>query len=43
MLLLEVLSETGLFKHLSDYIFGVRNFENTESMRVVFLFKMFKI
>ena len=35
------ISEMGLFRHLSDYVFGVRNFENTKSMRVIFLFKMF--
>ena len=32
-------SETGLFRHLSDYIFGVRNFENAKSMRVIFFSK----
>ena len=42
MLLLEGSSETGLFRHLSDYVFGVRNFENTKSMRVIFFFKYLK-
>ena len=36
-------SETGLFRHLSDYVFGVRNFEITKSMRIIFCVKMFKI
>ena len=35
MLLFEVSSETGLFRHLSDYVFRVRNFENTKSTRVI--------
>ena len=38
MLLLEGSSETGLFRHLSDYVFGVRNFENTKCTRVIFFF-----
>ena len=42
ILLLEASSETVLFRHLSDYIFRVRNFENTKSMRVIFLLKIFK-
>ena len=36
MLLVEGSSETGLFRHWSDYVFGVRNFENTKSTRVIF-------
>ena len=28
MLLVEGSSNTRLFRHLSDYVFGVRNFEN---------------
>ena len=36
-------SETRLFRHLSDYVFGVRNFENTNSMRVIFFFRRFKL
>ena len=43
MLLVEGSSETRFFRHLSDYAFGVRNFANTKSMRVIFLFKIFKI
>ena len=35
-LLVEASSEMGLFRHLSDYVFGVRNFDNTKSMRVIF-------
>ena len=42
MLLVEGCSETGLFRHLSDYVFGVRNFENTKSMKVIFFFKYLK-
>ena len=30
------ISATGLFGHLSDYVFGVRNFENRKSMSVIF-------
>ena len=41
--LVEASSETWLFRHLSDYVFGVRNFENTKSMRVIFLSKMLKM
>ena len=43
MLLFEESSETGLFRHLSDHVFGFRNFGNTKSMRVIFLFKILKI
>ena len=32
-------SELWLFTHLSDYAFGVRNFENGKSMRVIFFFQ----
>ena len=39
ILLVEASPETGLFWHLSDYIFGVRNFENTKGMRVIFCWK----
>ena len=42
MLLVEGSSETGLFRHLSDYVFGVRNFEITKSMRASFLSKCSK-
>ena len=35
LLLVEASSETGLFRHLSDYVFGVRNFENTKPMKVI--------
>ena len=43
MLLVEWSSETGPFRHLSNHVFRVRNFGNTKSMRVIFLFKIFKI
>ena len=42
ILLVQDSSETGLFRHLSDYVFGVRNFENAKSIRVLFCFKMLK-
>ena len=40
--LLEESSETGLFRHLSDHAFGVRNFKNAKFMRVKFLLKCLK-
>ena len=43
MLFVEGSSEKTLFRHLSDYVFRVRNFGNTKAMRVIFLSKMFKI
>ena len=42
MLLVEGSSETTLFRHLSGSVFGVRNFENTISMRVIFFSKHLK-
>ena len=39
MLLLQGSSETGLFRHLSDYVFGARNFEITKCIRVIFFTK----
>ena len=42
ILLLEASSKTGLFRHLSGYIFRVRVFEDTKSMRNIFLFRMFR-
>ena len=39
--LLEPSSEMGLSRHLSDYVFGVRNFQNTKSMRVIFFFRKY--
>ena len=42
MLLVERSSETGVFRHLSDHVFGVRNFGNTKSLRVIFFSKYFK-
>ena len=43
MLLVKGFSQTGLFRHLSDYVFRVCNFGNTISVRVIFFFKIFKI
>ena len=43
VLLVEAASETGLFRHLHHYHFGVRSFEKTKSMMVIFLFKNWKI
>ena len=43
MLLVEMSSETKLFRHLSNHVFGVRIFGNTKSMRVAFLSKFSKI
>ena len=31
--------EQDTFRHISDHVFGVSNFKNTKSMRVIFLFK----
>ena len=42
MLLFEGSSETGLFRHLSNYVFRVRNFGNTKSMRIIFVPKCSK-
>ena len=39
MLLVKGSSETGLYKHISNYVSGVRNFENTKAMKVIFFFK----
>ena len=36
VLVLKGSSETGLFRHPSNHLFRVRNFENTKSMRVIF-------
>ena len=32
-----------LFRHLSNYVFRVRNFGNTKAVRVIFFFQMYKI
>ena len=42
MLLLESSSQTRLFRHLSDYVFGGGNFENTKAIRVIFFSKRSK-
>ena len=39
---IEVSSETWLFRHLSNYVFGIRNLENTKSMTVTFFSKFLK-
>ena len=43
ILLVEGSSETSHFKHLSNHVFRDRNFRNTKAVRVIFIFKMFKI
>ena len=43
MVLFEGSSEKRPFRHLSDYVFRVRNFGKTKPMRVIFFFKIFKI
>ena len=42
ILLVEASSERRLFRHLSDYVFSVRNSENTKSMSVIFVSKCLK-
>ena len=42
MLSVEMSSETRLFRHLSNEVFGVRNFGNTKSMRSSFFSKRSK-
>ena len=39
MLLVEGSSEIGLFRHLSNHVFRVRNFGNTNAVRVIFFSK----
>ena len=39
MLLVDRFSETELFRDLSNYVFGFRNFGNTKSMTVNFSFQ----
>ena len=34
--------ERRFFRHLCNHVFGVRNFGNTESMRVIFFFRNFQ-
>ena len=41
ILLVEGSSETGIFRHFSDYVFRIPNFENTKSMRVIFFFSKY--
>ena len=42
MLLVEQLSETGLFRNLSNHVFGVRKSGNTKALRVIFFSKYSK-
>ena len=43
MLLVTRFSQAVLLKHLSGYVFGVRNFEITKSMKIIFFDKLLKI
>ena len=43
MLLVERFSETGLFRHASSHVFGVREFAKTKSMEVSFFSKVSNI
>ena len=43
MLLFEGSPENRLFRHLPNHVFRVRTFGNKKSMRIIFLFKIFKI
>ena len=42
MLLVKGSSEAGLFRHLSDYVFGVRNIANKKSLRIIFFLKILR-
>ena len=42
MLLFQGSSELEHFRHLNDYVFGVRRFGNAKSMRVIFLVNCLK-
>ena len=33
----------GTFRHSSDYVFGIDNFEDTKSIKIIFFFKMVAI
>ena len=43
MVLVEGFSQTQLFRHLSDHVFGVRNFGNTKWKTVIFFSKCLKV
>ena len=43
MFLFEGSPENRLFRHLSNHVFRVRTFGNKKSIRIIFLFKIFKI
>ena len=43
MLLVQLSSETRLYKYLSNHFFGVRKFKITSAIRVIFFLEMFKI
>ena len=42
MFLVKVSSQTGLLRDFYNHVFGVRNFENTKSLRVIFCSKYLK-
>ena len=42
MLLVKGFSEAGLFRHLFNNVFEVRNFGNTKAMKVIFISKFLK-
>ena len=42
ILFVETSSETGLIRHLSDYVFRVRSFGNTKAVRIIFFSKSSK-
>ena len=42
ILLFKGSSETGVFRHLRNHVFGVDNFQNTKAMRVIFFSKCLK-
>ena len=43
MFLAEGATETGLFRHSYNHVFGVRNFGNTKSMSAIVFSTMFKL
>ena len=42
ILLFKGSTETGLFRHLANHVFGVDNFQNAKAMRVIFFKKCLK-
>ena len=43
MLVVKGSSQTRVFRHLYDHVFGVRNSKITKSMSIIFFVKKFKI